>query len=181
MTLGLELIDRVAALHADAFGWAVVCSGGDLEAGSEALQDAYVQVAMGRATFGGRSSLKTWWLGVVRFTAFRRQRRERRWRRRADDFRNWLAAFGEPAAEAPSPDLPAPVEAEELAAALGRLAPRQSEVVCLVFQHDLTLSEAAGVMGVSVGSARRHYDRAKKRLRALLSDSARPCTLDYAS
>jgi len=36
----------------------------------------------------------------------------------------------------------------------------------------MTIREAADVMAVSIGSARVHYDRAKKKLRQLLSEGA---------
>ena len=64
--------------------------------------------------------------------------------------------------------------AAALREALGRLPPRQQEVMHLVFYEGMFVREAAEVMEVTVGSARVHYDRGKKRLRGLLSDRYTP-------
>jgi RNA polymerase sigma factor (sigma-70 family) len=50
------------------------------------------------------------------------------------------------------------------------LPTRQREVLQLVFYHELSIAEAAEVMVVSLGSARQHYERGKKRLRQQLSE-----------
>jgi RNA polymerase sigma-70 factor (ECF subfamily) len=170
-----ELIDQVSAFHADAFGWAVACCGGDAESAADALQESYLKVATGRAVFGGRSSLKTWWLGVVRFTVLEQHRGRHRWLRNVEAMRDWLMVFGrEPAEPMIEESWPA-LDADQLLAALGHLPARQEEIMRLRFQHDLSVAEAAEVMGVSVGSARQHYERAKKKLRVLLTSREPIC------
>ncbi len=90
----------------------------------------------------------------------------------ADAFHEWFSGLSAPPFNPATEDWTSTPGAERLAAALVLLPARQAEVLNLVFQHDLTLSEAAEVMHVSLGSARQHYNRAKKCLRRHLIISA---------
>ena len=158
-----EIFSQLEALHRDAFGWAVSCCAGDWHRGEDVLQAAYGKALRGAATFDGRSTLKTWWFGVIRFTALEEARRVRRWLGFLD---RWQA---EPEVQETTP--PAPEDDAELAAlsaALPALSARQREVLHLTFYQRLSVSEAAEVMHITVGSARQHYERGKKRLREIL-------------
>ncbi|MGH8134304.1 MAG: RNA polymerase sigma factor, partial [Steroidobacteraceae bacterium] len=63
---------------------------------------------------------------------------------------------------------------KRLSAAVGRLSRRQREVLHLVFYQDLTIEESAQALGLSLGSARTHFERGKQRLRALLQEDSKP-------
>ncbi|HEY3899707.1 MAG TPA: sigma-70 family RNA polymerase sigma factor [Chthoniobacter sp.] len=159
-----EILSQLEALHADAFGWAVSCCGGDWHRGEDVLQVAYLRIVRGAARFDGRSALKTWWFGVIRLTAFEEGRRVRRWFAFLD---RWGAEPEETGTECEHEDS---AELAALGTALRELSERQREVLHLTFYQQLSLSEAAEVMRVSVGSARQHYDRGKRRLRELLQN-----------
>ena len=153
--------------HADSLGWAMACCGFDRSEAGDVLQDAYLKVLDGRAVYRGESTFRTWLFGVIRRTAGEHRRNvvrriARLWRvqREADVTR-----------EAADPDVA--IDGQALALrlrdALQQLPARQREVLHLVFHQGLAVEAAAGVMGVSVGSARTHYARGKARLRDLLS------------
>ena len=164
----LEL--QLEALHEASFGWALRCCAGNRDEAEEALQTTYLKMLEGRARYQGRSSFKTWLFAVIRRTAAD-QRRRSALRARL------LGVFGrtqverEPAAT-PQKELESSEQRRQLAGALQKLSPRQAEVVDLVFAHELSVADAAGVLGISVGSARTHYHRAKQQLAELLGPGA---------
>ena len=166
----LERSDLEAQLeqhHTACYGWALNCCGWDRNEAEDVLHSSYLKVIDGRAVFGSRSSFKTWLFGVIRRTAAEH-------RRRSLIHRLWSASSLDslPETEDPAPDPAARLRSSEssqqLVAALGMLPPRQREVLHLVFYQDLTINEAAQVLGVSVGTARTHYERGKSRLRSTL-------------
>ncbi len=170
--VGPPLARELEELHAASWGWAMACCARHRDDASEALQQAYCRVLSGQARFDGRSSLRTFLFGVIRVCAREQQRWWRIDRRPLAAGRaGRLLSLGiGPSAEEPAPDaeLDARREGAHLAAALAGLAARQREMLHLVFYEGLSVSEAAEVMGVSVGSARQHYDRGKKNLAGAL-------------
>ncbi len=153
-------------MHAASFGWALWCCGHRREEAEDVLQSAYVKVFDGAATFDGRSSLRTWFFAVIRRTAAERQRRQ--WIRR-QLFDRWLVSESSPL-PAPGPEAMAceSEAARNLLLAAKELSARQQQVLHLVFYQELTIEEASRVMNISLGTARTHFDRGKRRLREIL-------------
>jgi RNA polymerase sigma-70 factor (ECF subfamily) len=155
-----QLRSLLEAHHGASWRWALACCrrAGTAE---DVLHEVYVKVLDGRATFEGRSSFRTWLFGVIRISALAQRRRS---------FFHQL--IFEPL-EANQHQVAAPASSDwrmplRIQTALEQLSKRQREIVVLVFQQDLTVEEAAEVMGISLGTARQHYDRAKQKLRDLL-------------
>ncbi len=157
-----ELESRLEELHPASFAWALGCCGGDRAEAEEVLQTTYLKILDGRARFGERSSLKTWLFAVIRRTA--RSRGRRRAVRRAL-LERWRESTPPPRVRSdPAARLGRAERAARVRRALAGLSRRQREVLELVFFHELSVREAAEVMGVGLGSARVHYDRGKKRV-----------------
>src|SRR5207244_7058680 len=124
-----------------------------------------------KSRYRGEASLKTWLFAVIRKTAIGEYRKRL--------VRNLVFISGLDKRDAASSTETAPVAFEkselqkQFRVALAKLPPRQREAMFLVFYEDLSLSEAAEVMGISIGSARQHYDRGKKHLRERLSQTGK--------
>jgi RNA polymerase sigma factor (sigma-70 family) len=161
-----QLERQLEELHPASYGWALGCCGFDRAEAEDVLQAAYLKVLDGQARFDGASSFKTWLFAVIRRTAGERRRRS--WRR-ALALDRWSARrLATPPLADPEQAASGSETAARLRQALQALPARQREVVHLVFYQDLSLEEAAQVAGLSVGSARTHYHRAKARLRLVL-------------
>lgn len=151
--------------HRAAFGWALACCRWDRSAAEDVLQATYLKIVDGRARFAGRSAFRTWLFGVIRRTAA-----EERRRRAVGRFLPLSRFNGRDPSRDPAERVTRAEATERLVAALRRLPPRQRDLLHLVFYQDLSIAEAAEVLGVSVGTARTHYERGKHRLRRLLGE-----------
>ena len=164
-----ELRTQLEQHHPVSFGWALSCCSRNASEAEDVLQTAYLKILDGRARYDGRSEFKTWLFAVIRMTAA--DERRRGWLRRLR-----LAGYKqERAGHVQSPERGEGLEKSERRQAfldeLVKLPRRQQEILHLVFYQDMTVEEAAGVMGVSLGSARTHYERGKARLRERLKHS----------
>jgi RNA polymerase sigma-70 factor (ECF subfamily) len=157
-----ELKAELEKLHPASFGWALSCCRHNRAEAEEVLQTVYLKILQGKAIFRGKSKLQTWLFAVIRNTAISEHRRQL--------LRTLISIPGltsESASELES-EFERSETQQRFQQVLAQLPPRQRETLHLVFYQDLSLSEAAQVMNISLGSARRHYERGKKRLRTAL-------------
>lgn len=129
----------------------------------ELLQDTLVAVWRGAHSFEGRSSVRTWLIGIARRQAH-----------------NTLRQRGLPLAdlseldETPAADLEpedaalANAARDELSEAIRQLLPLHREVLALIFVQQLSYQETAQVLGVPMGTVKSRLNHAKRALRALL-------------
>jgi RNA polymerase sigma-70 factor (ECF subfamily) len=174
-----ELKTELEKLHHASFGWALSCCRHNHAEAEEVLQTVYLKILQGKACYSGESKLQTWLFAVIRKTAISEHRKH------ILRTLKLIAVPGsgsevEPRLSGEGAEIHQRLERSEMQQrfneALARLALRQRETLHLVFYQDLSLSEAAEVMNISVGSARRHYERGKKRLREALDREG----VDYA-
>lgn len=157
-----ELKTELEALHQASFGWALNCCRHDRADAEEVLQTVYLKILQGKAVYRGESKLRTWLFAVIRKTAVTERRKQ--------VLRSLITvgSTGEKSSSQPEVELERSEMQQRFQQELSRLPARQRETLHLVFYQDLSLSEAAEVMNISIGSARRHYERGKQKLREAL-------------
>lgn len=160
--------DRLMQLHDGAFGWAMLCCHRDRDLAADVLQQSYCRILAGDATFKGNSEFSTWVFGVIRRVALEEARRRERHQLESIRLKHTSA---DDLVESHQVRLEQRELSEQLVKALQRLPARQREVLHLAFYEGMTVEQAAGVLEISVGSARQHYQRGKESLRRILAAS----------
>ena len=162
-----ELRAALEKQHRESYGWALSCCARSAAEAEVVLQTVYLKVLAGQARYDGQASFKTWLFAVIRRTAADERRRQ--WVRRML-LEDRPAPLPPAAAEQPDVALYRAELQRLLRHVLAQLPRRQREVLQLVFYHDLSLAEAAQVMGISLGAARTHYERGKQRFRTRMEE-----------
>lgn len=148
------------AIHTDVFGWALSRCNYERATAEDLVQQAYVELLSGNARFDNKSTLKTFVFSVVQNLARSRYRR----------LVTRLRFVQQSAPTEASEESDTAEDLSHVWQAVRNLPARQRDIIELVFCRELTIEQAAMVMGVSVGTGRVHYDRAKKALRVALPD-----------
>jgi RNA polymerase sigma factor (sigma-70 family) len=165
-----DLDEQLARHHQAAFGWALACCQWDRSVAEDVLQTSYLKIVDGRARYSNRAEFQTFLFGVIRRTASEERRRRAV---RATLSLGLLVLRDTPMVQHEGLGSIIRDEASrELIEALKKLSPRQRDILHLVFYQELTIAAAADVIGVSVGSARVHYERGKARLRQILAEES---------
>jgi len=150
------------AIHDQVFGWALSRCDYERCVAEDLVQQAYVELLTGKAKFEQRSTLKTFVFSVVQNLA------RSRYRRKASRLRLVQAVVNE--ASDASIRVEEPPDVRGLWQAVQSLPERQRDIIELVFCREMTIEDASRVMGVTIGTGRVHYDRAKKSLKVKLDE-----------
>lgn len=155
-------ISRAAleAIHGQVYGWALSRCDFDHATAEDLMQQAYVELLSGKARFDNKSTLSTFVFSVVQNLARSRFRRVSSRLRLVKKYHLESIVEHVETAELPADD--------GVWRAVRALPARQRDIIELVFCRELTIEQASAVMGITTGTGRVHYDRAKKALRERL-------------
>jgi RNA polymerase sigma factor (sigma-70 family) len=161
-----ELKIKLSELHVNSFTWAKQCCYGNASDAGDVVQNSYLKILEGKAVFKEKSSLKTWVFGIIRFTALEFYKTKKR-----------IVLIDNPIEYSTESDKNTDSSAFEadrkeiILQYIQKLSKQQQQVLQLVFYHSLNLEEAAKVMGISPGTASKHYARGKSNLKTSLSNA----------
>ncbi len=129
----------------------------------EILQDTLVAVWKSAQSFEGRSSVRTWLIGIARRQAHNTLRQRRLPLADETEMEGLVATDPEPEAWTL-----ASFARDELAAAFRQLAPLHRGVLVLTFVQELSYQETATILEVPVGTVKSRLSNARRALRAQL-------------
>jgi RNA polymerase sigma-70 factor (ECF subfamily) len=141
----------------------------DQHLAEDLLQETFVAAWKSAASYAGRSTVKTWLIGVAHRQAHNVLRRRPEQLAGEEELAQLVAAD-------PQPEDAALAQAsyEELLAAIARLSLAHRETLALAFGQEMPAAEIAEALGVPVGTVRSRLRDAKRRLRAALGATLGP-------
>jgi RNA polymerase sigma-70 factor, ECF subfamily len=129
------------------------------------ISEVFLDVWRQAGKFEGRSAVSTWLLSIARFKALSVLRR-----RSEDELDDETASAIEDQADDPEVALAKKDKGAALRECLTKLSPEHREIVDLVYYHEKSVAEVAGIVGIPEATVKTRMFYARKKLSELLKE-----------
>ena len=138
----------------------------DASKAEDIVSEVFFDVWRQAGSFKGRSKVSTWVLANARFKALSALRK-----RRDQPLDNDIAEAIEDNADNPEVALQKKDDSILLGKCLKQLSPKHREIIDLVYYHEMSVEEVAGIIGVPRNTVKTRMFYARKRIATLLAAS----------
>jgi RNA polymerase sigma-70 factor, ECF subfamily len=138
---------------------------GDKAAAEDLLNEVFIDVWRNAAGFEARSQVKTWILGIARYKALSALRR-----RSHDELDDEAYEMVEDSADNPEIAVQKTERSALLQECLKQLSVAHREVVDLVYYHEQSIGDVAGIIGVPESTVKTRVFYARKRIGELMAE-----------
>lgn len=135
----------------------------DVTATEDLVSQVFLDVWRTASQFEGRSQVSTWLLSIARFKALTALRH----RKYEDIDRDEVMEVAD-SADTPEASLDRSRTSEILRACVAKLSPAHREIVNLVYYHEKSVDEVAGIVGIPASTVKTRMFYARKQLADLL-------------
>jgi RNA polymerase sigma-70 factor (ECF subfamily) len=129
------------------------------------ISEVFLDIWRQAGKFEGRSAASTWMLSIARFKALSALRK-----RTEEELDDETAGALEDQADDPEVSLAKKDKAIVLRQCLGKLSAEHREVVDLVYYHEKSVEEVAGIVGIPEATVKTRMFYARKKLSDLLKE-----------
>ncbi|WP_398478066.1 sigma-70 family RNA polymerase sigma factor [Tardiphaga sp.] len=138
----------------------------DVTATEDLVSQVFLDVWRTASQFEGRSQVSTWLLSIARFKALTALRQ-----RRYEDIDQDEVMDVADSADTPEASLDRSRTSEILRACVAKLSPAHREIVNLVYYHEKSVEEVAGIVGIPASTVKTRMFYARKQLADLLRNA----------
>jgi RNA polymerase sigma-70 factor (ECF subfamily) len=129
------------------------------------ISEVFLEVWRNAGKFEGRSAVSTWMLSIARFKALSALRK-----RSEDELDEEMAEQIEDQADDPEVSLAKKDKGAVLRECLNALSAEHREVIDLVYYHEKSVEEVAGIVGIPAATVKTRMFYARKKLSELLKE-----------
>jgi RNA polymerase sigma-70 factor, ECF subfamily len=138
----------------------------DVTATEDLVSQVFLDVWRTASQFEGRSQVSTWLLSIARFKALTALRQ-----RKYEDIDQDEVMEVADSADTPEASLDRSRTSEILRACVAKLSPAHREIVNLVYYHEKSVDEVAGIVGIPASTVKTRMFYARKALADLLKNA----------